>query len=62
MLDAYTALMPIAPRPDTLFVHGKGSWLSDSEDTLRCSFCYCRKTNTRAARYRKTPADGAWAS
>jgi acetylornithine/N-succinyldiaminopimelate aminotransferase len=31
MLDAYTALMPIAPRPDTLFVHGKGSWLSDSE-------------------------------
>ena len=31
MLDAYTALMPIAARPDTLFVHGRGSWLSDSE-------------------------------
>jgi methylornithine synthase len=25
----------------------------------RCSFCYCRKTNNRVARYRKTPAEVA---
>ena len=25
------AVMPIAPRPDILFVHGEGSWLTDSE-------------------------------
>lgn len=30
MNDIYAALMPIAPRPDTVFVDGKGSWLTDS--------------------------------
>jgi acetylornithine/N-succinyldiaminopimelate aminotransferase len=41
-----SALIPIAPRPDTLFTQGSGSWLSDSEGCRYLDFVQGWAVNT----------------
>jgi acetylornithine/N-succinyldiaminopimelate aminotransferase len=46
MKDKTDALMPIAPRPDTLFTQGSGSWLSDKEGRRYLDFIQGWAVNT----------------
>jgi len=46
MTDPYAALMPITPRPDTVFVAGAGSWLTDSNDKHYLDFIQGWAVNT----------------
>ena len=46
MKDKTSALMPIAPRPDSLFTQGSGSWLSDRQGHRYLDFVQGWAVNT----------------
>lgn len=46
MTHSYAALMPITPRPDTVFVQGTGSWLTDSKGQQYLDFIQGWAVNT----------------